>query len=77
MAATRVLRRILAADHVVAASVTPQLVEGFDGQRKRRDVAVLVGRELKFSLRFGSQVRGIGDHRHELEAAFILVELAG
>eukprot|EP00965_Chrysotila_dentata_P122031 4033646-Pleurochrysis_carterae.AAC.1 len=62
MATTRALRRILAADHVVAERVTPQLVEGFDGQQKRRDVAVLVGRTLNFFLRFGSQVRGVGDH---------------
>eukprot|EP00965_Chrysotila_dentata_P061754 2045443-Pleurochrysis_carterae.AAC.1 len=77
MAATRALRRILAADHVVAESMTPQLVEGLDGKRKRRDVAALVGRALKFFLRFGSQVLGIGDHRQELDAAFVLVELAG
>eukprot|EP00965_Chrysotila_dentata_P165697 5470788-Pleurochrysis_carterae.AAC.1 len=68
MATTRALRRILAADHVVAERVTPQLVEGCDGQQKRRDVAVFVGWALKFFLRFGSQVRGIGDHRQELEA---------
>eukprot|EP00965_Chrysotila_dentata_P034109 1135582-Pleurochrysis_carterae.AAC.1 len=48
----------------------------YDGQPKRRDIAVLMGRALKFFLRFGSQVRGIGDHRQELEAAFVLVELA-
>eukprot|EP00965_Chrysotila_dentata_P127251 4207720-Pleurochrysis_carterae.AAC.1 len=77
MATTRALRRILAADHVVAKCVTPQLVEGLDIQRKRRDVAILVGRLLEFFLRFGSQVRGIGDQRQKLEAAFVLVELAG
>eukprot|EP00965_Chrysotila_dentata_P095082 3143297-Pleurochrysis_carterae.AAC.1 len=77
MAATRALRRILTAGHVVAESVTPQLVEGLDRQRKRRDVAVLVGRALKFFLRFGGQVRRMGDHRQKLEAAFVLVELAG
>eukprot|EP00965_Chrysotila_dentata_P142496 4710656-Pleurochrysis_carterae.AAC.1 len=75
-ASTRALRQILAADHVVAENVTPQLVEGLDSQRKRRDVAVLVGWALKFFLRFGSKVRGIGNHRHKLEAAFVLVELA-
>eukprot|EP00965_Chrysotila_dentata_P078508 2587209-Pleurochrysis_carterae.AAC.1 len=63
MATTTALRRILAADRVVAKSVTPQVVEGLDGQRKRRDAAVLV--------------RGVGDYRQELEAAFVLVELAG
>eukprot|EP00965_Chrysotila_dentata_P030380 1011082-Pleurochrysis_carterae.AAC.1 len=56
------LRRILAADHVVAERVTPQLAEGIDGQRKQRDAAVVVGWALKFFLRFVSQVRGIGDH---------------
>eukprot|EP00965_Chrysotila_dentata_P069265 2289038-Pleurochrysis_carterae.AAC.1 len=77
MATMRGLRRILAADHVVTASMTPQLVESLDGQRKQRDVAVLVGWALKFFVRFGSQVRWIDDHRQELEAAFVLVELAG
>eukprot|EP00965_Chrysotila_dentata_P178353 5890530-Pleurochrysis_carterae.AAC.1 len=62
MATTRALWRILAADHVVMERVTPQLVKGLGGQRKRRDVAVLVGWALKLFLRFGSQVRGIGDH---------------
>eukprot|EP00965_Chrysotila_dentata_P005288 173745-Pleurochrysis_carterae.AAC.1 len=70
MAATRALRRILAAKYVVAESETPQLVEGLDSQRKRRDVAVFVGWALKYFLLLGSQVRGIGDHRQELEAAF-------
>eukprot|EP00965_Chrysotila_dentata_P024905 826168-Pleurochrysis_carterae.AAC.1 len=77
MATTRALRRILAADDVVAERVTPQLVEGLDSQRKRRNVAILVGWALKFFLRFGSQVCRIGEHRQELEAAFVLVELAG
>eukprot|EP00965_Chrysotila_dentata_P018104 601934-Pleurochrysis_carterae.AAC.1 len=77
MAIMRGLKRILAADHVVTESMTPQLVESLDGQRKQRDVAVLVGWALKFFERFGSQVRGIDDHRQELEAAFVLVELAG
>eukprot|EP00965_Chrysotila_dentata_P181497 5991033-Pleurochrysis_carterae.AAC.1 len=78
MATTRALRRILAANHVVAESMTPQLVEGqVDSQRKRRDVAALVGWALKFFLRFGSQVSGIGDHRQELEAALVFVKLAG
>eukprot|EP00965_Chrysotila_dentata_P168562 5566735-Pleurochrysis_carterae.AAC.1 len=77
MATTRALRRILAADHVVAECVTPQLFEGLDNQRKQRDVAVLVGWSLKFFLRFGSQVCRIGEHRQELEAAFVLVKLAG
>eukprot|EP00965_Chrysotila_dentata_P093304 3082190-Pleurochrysis_carterae.AAC.1 len=75
--ANQALRRILAADYVVVESATPQLVEGLDSQRKQRDAAVLVGWELKFFLRFGSQVRGIGDHRQKLEAAPVLVELAG
>eukprot|EP00965_Chrysotila_dentata_P042948 1426292-Pleurochrysis_carterae.AAC.2 len=74
MATTRTFRRILAAARVVAKSVMPQPVEGRDGPRKRtRDSAVLVGWTLKFFLRFGSQVRGIGDHRQGLEAAFVLV----
>eukprot|EP00965_Chrysotila_dentata_P176826 5840072-Pleurochrysis_carterae.AAC.1 len=77
MVTTRALRRILAADCVVAESVTPQLVESFDGQRKRRDIAALVGWALKSFLRFGSQMRGIGGHRQELEAAFVLLKLAG
>eukprot|EP00965_Chrysotila_dentata_P164329 5426486-Pleurochrysis_carterae.AAC.1 len=77
MATTRALQRIIAADHAVAESVTPQLVEGLNSQRKRREVAVLVGWALKVFLRFGSQVRGIGDHRQEVDAAFVLVELAG
>eukprot|EP00965_Chrysotila_dentata_P001556 51161-Pleurochrysis_carterae.AAC.1 len=41
-----------------AERVTPQLVEGLDRWAS------------KFFLHFGSQVRGIGDHRQELEAAF-------
>eukprot|EP00965_Chrysotila_dentata_P005808 191094-Pleurochrysis_carterae.AAC.1 len=65
------------ADHVVAESVTPQLVEGFDCQRKRKDVAALVGWALKFFLRFSSQVCRISDHRQAIESAFVLVELAG
>eukprot|EP00965_Chrysotila_dentata_P127808 4226334-Pleurochrysis_carterae.AAC.1 len=77
MAASRAFRRILVADLVVAEGMTPQLVKGLDGQRKRRDVAVLVERALKFFLRLGDQVRGIGDHRRELEAAFVFDELAG
>eukprot|EP00965_Chrysotila_dentata_P171786 5668811-Pleurochrysis_carterae.AAC.3 len=76
MATTRALRRILAADHIVEESVMLQLVEGIDSQRKQRDVAGLVGWALKFFLRFGSQVRRISDHRQELDAAFVLVELA-
>eukprot|EP00965_Chrysotila_dentata_P068946 2278524-Pleurochrysis_carterae.AAC.1 len=68
MATTRALRRILAADHAGAECVTPQLVKGLDSQRKRRDVAVLVGWALKSFMRFGSQVCRIGDHRQELEA---------
>eukprot|EP00965_Chrysotila_dentata_P079359 2616479-Pleurochrysis_carterae.AAC.2 len=73
MATTEALRRILVADHVVTENVTPQLVKGLDSQRKQTDVAVLVGRALQFFLRFGSQVRGIGDHGQELKAAFVLV----
>eukprot|EP00965_Chrysotila_dentata_P111327 3680948-Pleurochrysis_carterae.AAC.1 len=63
MAATRALRRILAADHVVVDSVTPQLVKDLDGQQKQRDVAVLSRRgvEVLPSLWY-SQVRGIDDH---------------
>eukprot|EP00965_Chrysotila_dentata_P254136 6211776-Pleurochrysis_carterae.AAC.1 len=41
MAMTTVLRRILAADHVVAKGVKPKLVEGLDDKLKRRSVAVL------------------------------------
>eukprot|EP00965_Chrysotila_dentata_P192672 6175310-Pleurochrysis_carterae.AAC.1 len=59
MATTRALRQILAAEHVVAQSVTPKLIKGLDGQRKQRDVAVPVGWALKLFLRFSSQVRGI------------------
>eukprot|EP00965_Chrysotila_dentata_P128502 4248547-Pleurochrysis_carterae.AAC.1 len=56
MATATALRRILAADHAVAECVTQLLVEGLVGQQKRRDVAVFVGRALKFFL------RAIGDH---------------
>eukprot|EP00965_Chrysotila_dentata_P126014 4164681-Pleurochrysis_carterae.AAC.1 len=76
MAATRALRWLLAANHVIAEGVMPQLVEGLSGPRKQKDVAVLVGWVLKFFLRFGSQVRGVGDHRQELEAALIFAVLA-
>eukprot|EP00965_Chrysotila_dentata_P075797 2504341-Pleurochrysis_carterae.AAC.1 len=57
--------------HVAAESVTPRLVEGLDDQRKRKDIAVLVGWAFKFFLRFCSQVRGVGQHRKELEPALI------
>eukprot|EP00965_Chrysotila_dentata_P177065 5847995-Pleurochrysis_carterae.AAC.1 len=70
MAATRALRWRLLTNHAVAKGVAPELVKGFDGQRERKVAADLVRWALKFFLRcIGSQMRWVGDHREELEAA--------
>eukprot|EP00965_Chrysotila_dentata_P230954 6198072-Pleurochrysis_carterae.AAC.2 len=60
MVAARVSPRILTADCGAAKEMTPQLVEGLDRQRKRSSVRVLVGRSLKFFLRFGRKLAAWG-----------------
>eukprot|EP00965_Chrysotila_dentata_P165982 5480351-Pleurochrysis_carterae.AAC.2 len=49
MTVAKALRRILAADHAFSerSRDTFKLVEGLDGQRKQRDVAILAGWEMK------------------------------
>eukprot|EP00965_Chrysotila_dentata_P175920 5807593-Pleurochrysis_carterae.AAC.1 len=77
MAAARALRRVLMANHVAAEGMPPPLVEGLDRQQKlMKNVAVLAGLLLKFFLRFGSKMRGVGDNREGLQPGLIHAVLA-